>query len=103
MKKFLAIKNIHRKQVEAFVKDYPSLLDNIIIAEGLEPDETIPEIIKSTFISRSTNINLSSFLTLPHKVYNFFQTKITYSDLDFELYLRKLLFKEWKHRTGTMT
>ncbi|WP_185964461.1 universal stress protein [Aliikangiella marina] len=46
---FLAIKNIHRKQVEAFVKDYPSLLDNIIIAEGLEPDETIPEIIKSTF------------------------------------------------------
>jgi len=46
---FLEIKNQHRNAVENFVKDYPELIDNVIIAEGLEPDETIPELIKSTY------------------------------------------------------
>ena len=45
---FLEIKQEHKKEVYEFVKDYPALLDNIIIAEGLEADETIPEIIQST-------------------------------------------------------
>ena len=46
---FLAIKNAHRNAVMDFVGLYPDLKERVIVAEGLEPEITIPEIIKSTF------------------------------------------------------
>ena len=46
---FVAIKDAHAIEVGRFVEDYPQLKDEIIIAEGLDPQDTIPEIVKSTF------------------------------------------------------
>lgn len=46
---FLDIKNQHKNAVESYVEGYPELAGNVIIAEGLEPEETIPELIKSTY------------------------------------------------------
>ena len=45
---FLAIKKDHQQALQDFTRDYPELNDNIIVAEGLEPAETIPEIVKSS-------------------------------------------------------
>jgi|GEM_PF-3441337 len=46
---FIAIKNNHLNAVKHYVKDFPALQENIIVAEGLDPEVTIPEIVKSTF------------------------------------------------------
>lgn len=46
---FIEIKNAHQQAVARFVKNFGEFKDNIIVAEGIEPEVTIPEIIKSTF------------------------------------------------------
>lgn len=46
---FLAIKDAHANAVANYVKEFPNLSDTIIVAEGLDPEDTIPEIVKSVF------------------------------------------------------
>jgi len=48
---FLMIKQSHAKSVDNFVKSVTDFKGNIIIGEGLEPEETIPKIAKSTHSS----------------------------------------------------
>jgi len=45
---FLSIKSKHEDQVKKIVDGVANLNGKVIIAEGLEPEETIPEIMKST-------------------------------------------------------
>ncbi|MCF6193921.1 MAG: universal stress protein [Kangiellaceae bacterium] len=45
---FLSIKTEHEKQVNSVVDKVMKPSGKVIVAEGLEPEETIPEILKST-------------------------------------------------------
>ncbi len=45
---FLDIKNHHKTKLENYVANYPNLKGSVVIAEGLSPEETIPELIQST-------------------------------------------------------
>jgi len=46
---FLDIKQKHSKAVKDFVMSVSTISGKVIVAEGLEPEETIPEIVKSTY------------------------------------------------------
>jgi len=48
---FLTIKETHAKSVNNFVNSVTEFKGNIIIGEGLEPEETIPKLAKSTHSS----------------------------------------------------
>jgi len=45
---FKIIKNAHQKALTQYVDGKPIKVDNIHVAEGVSPEETIPEIIRST-------------------------------------------------------
>ncbi len=46
---FLDIKQQHSKAVNSFVESVAKISGKVIVAEGLEPEETIPEMVKSSY------------------------------------------------------